>query len=65
MQTLLPSDSAVTSIPLWLATDAACAALLQSLPPAQAEWARALGFAPQVGFEAGIARSIEGAGVGR
>ena len=27
--------------------------------------ARALGFAPQVGFEAGIARSIEGAGVGR
>jgi leucyl aminopeptidase len=51
MQTLLPSllpgDSAVPSIPLWLATDSSCAALLQSLPPAQADWARALGFAAE------------------
>ena len=51
MQTLLPSllpgDSAVTSIPLWLVTDGGCAALLQSLPPAQADWARAMGFAAE------------------
>jgi len=47
MQTLLSSDSAVTSIPLWLATDGGCAALLESLPPAQADWARALGFAAE------------------
>jgi len=44
MQTLLPSDSAATSIPLWLATDDALAALLQSLPAANGDWARALGF---------------------
>ena len=47
MQNLLPSDSAVTSIPLWLATDDAVAALLQSLPAANGEWARALGFAAE------------------
>jgi leucyl aminopeptidase len=47
MQTLLHSDSAVTSIPLWLATDDALAALLQSLPAAQRDWARAVGFAAE------------------
>lgn len=47
MQTLLPSDSAVTSIPLWLVTEAGCAALLRSLPPPQADWARAMGFAAE------------------
>src|SRR5471032_1328030 len=47
MQTLLPSDSPVTSMPLWLATDASCAALLQSLPPPQSAWARAQGYAAE------------------
>jgi leucyl aminopeptidase len=45
MQTLLPSDSAVAAIPLWLVTDAGFAALLRSLPPSQAAWARAQGYA--------------------
>ena len=44
MQTLLPSDTAVAAIPLWLVTDAGSAALLQSLPPPQAAWARAQGY---------------------
>src|ERR1700683_3033897 len=45
MQSLLPSDTAVAAIPLWLVTDAGFAALLQSLPPPQAAWARAQGYA--------------------
>ncbi len=45
MQTLLPSDSTAPSLPLWLATEADFAALLQTLPPSQAAWARAQGYA--------------------
>jgi leucyl aminopeptidase len=45
MQTLLPNDSAVAAIPLWLVTDAGFAALLQSLPPSQGAWTRAHGYA--------------------
>ena len=47
MQTLLPSDSTLASLPLWLATEASFAALLQSLPPSQAAWARAQGYAAE------------------
>jgi leucyl aminopeptidase len=47
MQTLLPSDSPVTSTPLWLVCDASCAALLRSLPPAHGAWARAQGYAAE------------------
>jgi leucyl aminopeptidase len=47
MQTLLPSDSAVASIPLWLATECGLGALLQSLPPSQGAWARAQGYAAE------------------
>jgi leucyl aminopeptidase len=43
MQSFLtgPEDGAV---PIWLATESACAGLLQSLPPQQAVWAQAQGF---------------------
>ncbi len=47
MQTLLPSDSIQASLPLWLATEASFAALLQSLLPSQAAWARAQGYAAE------------------
>jgi leucyl aminopeptidase len=47
MQTLLSSDDAGASVPLWLATDGSIAALLQSLPPSQALWARAQGYAAE------------------
>jgi leucyl aminopeptidase len=47
MQTLLPRDSTVESVPLWLATEASFAALLQSLPPPQAAWAGAQGYAAE------------------
>src|ERR1700722_5107146 len=47
MQTLLPSDSTLASLPLWLGTEASSAALLQSLPPPQAAWARAQGYAAE------------------
>jgi leucyl aminopeptidase len=47
MQTLLPSDSTLASLPLWLVTEASFAALLQSLPPSQAVWARAQGYAAE------------------
>ena len=47
MQTLLPGDSALASIPLWLVSDSALAAQLQALPAAQAAWARATGFAAE------------------
>jgi leucyl aminopeptidase len=47
MQTLLPSDSTVASLPLWLTTEADFAALLQSLPPLQAAWARSQGYAAE------------------
>ena len=41
MQSFLtgPEDGGV---PIWLATESACAGLLQSLPPPQAAWAQAL-----------------------
>jgi leucyl aminopeptidase len=45
MQTLLMAADA--GIPLWLATDAGCAGLLETLPGAQAAWARAQGFAAE------------------
>jgi leucyl aminopeptidase len=43
MQSFLtgPEDGGV---PIWLATESACAGLWQSLPPAQAAWAQAQGF---------------------
>jgi leucyl aminopeptidase len=47
MQTLLPSDSAVASIPLRLVTDASLATALQSLPASQGAWARAQGYAAE------------------
>jgi leucyl aminopeptidase len=69
MQTLLPSDSPVTSTPLWLATDAGCAALLQSLPPSHSAWARAQGYAAErhrllllPGADGGIAGALWGLG---
>src|SRR5579863_6686650 len=45
MQTLLTGAEA--GIPLWLATDAAYAGLLDALPPVQSAWARAQGFAAE------------------
>jgi leucyl aminopeptidase len=45
MQTLLTGAEA--GIPLWLATDAAYAGLLEALPPVQSAWARAQGFAAE------------------
>ena len=47
MQTLLPSDSTVASLPLWLATEATITNVLQSLPPSQAAWARAQAYAAE------------------
>src|ERR1700682_2709940 len=47
MQTLLSSDAAGASVPVWLATDGSLAALLLSLPPSQAVWARAQGYAAE------------------
>ena len=47
MQTLLPSDSAVASVPLRLVTDAALATVLRSLPPAQGAWVRAQSYAAE------------------
>src|ERR1019366_4350032 len=47
MQTLIPGDSALASIPLWLVSDSTLAAQLQALPAAQAAWARATGFAAE------------------
>jgi leucyl aminopeptidase len=44
MQTLLSTDLMGQGVPLWLANDSGYAALLQSLPPAQAAWARAQGY---------------------
>jgi leucyl aminopeptidase len=44
MQTLLSTDQEGASVPLWLVNDAAYAALLQSLTPAQASWGRAQGY---------------------
>jgi leucyl aminopeptidase len=46
MQTLQKDDQG-TAVPLWLATDGALAALLQALPPPQAAWVRAQGFAAE------------------
>jgi leucyl aminopeptidase len=46
MQTLL-SETAGASVPLWLATDASLAALLQSLPPLQSAWARSQAYAAE------------------
>jgi leucyl aminopeptidase len=47
MQTLLSSDSAAASIPLWLLTEGSFAALLQLLPPPQAAWTRVQGYAAE------------------
>jgi len=47
MQTLLSTDHEGASLPLWLINEASYAALLQSLPPAQAAWARAQGYAAE------------------
>jgi leucyl aminopeptidase len=44
MQTLVTAPQG-EGIPIWLATDASYAALLQSLTPMQAAWAKAQGFA--------------------
>ena len=44
---LLPAESESISVPLWLAAESTWPALLQSLPPAQATWARARGFAAE------------------
>jgi leucyl aminopeptidase len=46
MQTLVTAPQG-EGIPLWLATEASYAALLQALAPAQAAWARAQGFAAE------------------
>jgi len=44
MQHLISADEAGHSVPLWLATDANYASLLQSLSAPQAAWARAQGY---------------------
>src|SRR5271154_5684315 len=46
MQTLVTATEGA-GIPLWIATDSGCAALMQSLPPMQAAWAQAQGFASE------------------
>jgi len=46
MQTLVTATEGA-GIPLWIATDSGCAALIQSLPPMQAAWAQAQGFASE------------------
>jgi leucyl aminopeptidase len=72
MQTLLTSDSTVASMPLWLATDGSIAALLQSLPPSQAAWARAQGYAAErhrllllPAADGGLAGALWGLGAAR
>ena len=47
MQTLLSTDLTSTSVPLWLVADSGYAAVLATLTPAQAAWARAQGFAAE------------------
>jgi leucyl aminopeptidase len=47
MQTLLSTDLTSTSLPLWLVNDSGYADVLATLPPAQAAWARAQGFAAE------------------
>jgi leucyl aminopeptidase len=47
MQTLLRGETAGSSVPLWLLTDASYAALLPSLPAHQGAWARAQGYAAE------------------
>jgi leucyl aminopeptidase len=46
MQTFV-TGSERAAVPIWLATDGACKALLESLPPSQSGWARAQGFAAE------------------
>ncbi len=46
MQTFVAAPEGA-GVPVWLATDSDCAAVLQSLPSAQAVWARAQGFAAE------------------
>jgi leucyl aminopeptidase len=46
MQTFVAAPEGA-GVPVWLATDGDCTAVLQSLPPAQAVWARAQGFAAE------------------
>ena len=45
MQTLLSTDPTSASLPLWLVNEAGLTTLLSGLPPAQAAWARAQGYA--------------------
>src|ERR1700688_759627 len=47
MQTLLSTDTAGATVPLWLAIEGSYAALLQSLSPVQSAWARAHGYAAE------------------
>jgi leucyl aminopeptidase len=47
MQTLLSTAIAGEGVPLWLSSDSSYAALLQSLPPVQAAWARAQGYSAE------------------
>jgi leucyl aminopeptidase len=47
MQTLLSTQEGAASLPLWLVGEPNLASLLQSLPPAQASWARATGYAAE------------------
>ena len=47
MQTLLSSQTSGASVPIWLVTDDALAARLESLPPLQSAWVRAQDFAAE------------------
>ena len=47
MQTLLSTDLTSTSVPLWLVADSGYAAVLATLAPAQAAWARAQAFSAE------------------
>ncbi len=47
MQTLINAGDGAPGVPLWIATEASYGALLQSLPAAQAAWARSQGYAAE------------------
>jgi leucyl aminopeptidase len=72
MQTLLSTDQASSSLPLWLVNDASLPTVLSSLPQAQAAWARAQAYAAErhkllllPGVEGGLAGALWGIGSGR
>jgi leucyl aminopeptidase len=69
MQSLLSTEQPSASVPLWLVNDAALAAVLPTLPPPQAAWARACGYGAErhrllllPGADGGLAGALWGLG---